>query len=524
MSRIKHIYIHGLFLLFIIFFISCDSNHNQTDETDIIKSDEPKIKYLYSQPQYPQIIEPLANSLLLPSGCIELTLDDDIFYFAPDISDADKDNFIDNQLELQNYLKQINIDISKINLYVLDDYTNRTESEEGKAFYGINTSGTYNQILTTLQLIYGDYTNYGFLFAAANHIAGELSWTQDDKIEYDPSLIQFLRDNPEYLSLAYPCFNEVYSTPEAIHYSKMLALLLYENVNEQSETTFAEQAQIFTEENNIEYTPVIYKFAYNGPSCPLKLKTEYFELFRNSSYIDEKQIIKYADNCLTDYKTVLQTLQTCDNNIKTVRNIFNISSKNIVKIYLYNKEIVNAKWVRDDSVAGFYSGNKDIFISTFIALLHEYVHYIFDELNGEMDKINNTGWNNEVLAYYYGSRLSDFNHIAYRNMYNGEYAEAKDWFVEYAGKEYTDNDDYLILCELYCYEYNKFTYDSSMSWYPMFAKYFVDTYGEDILIDAMLHPSKVEELTGKSFDDILADCKNNLIAKYSKIYDSANAA
>lgn len=64
---------------------------------------------------------------------------------------------------------------------------------------------SWEQVLTTIQVCLGDYTNYGYIYSLSNHVARDLQWICDDaSIENEKVFV----DDPSLLNLVYPCFSE----------------------------------------------------------------------------------------------------------------------------------------------------------------------------------------------------------------------------------------------------------------------------------------------------------------------------
>lgn len=114
--------------------------------------------------------------------------------------------------------------VSGISFRVLTDYSNWTDSENEIAYYGINSLRTWRQVLTTLQVAMGDYTNYGYLYALANYIAEECGWQQD---VYPETTIDILKNDSSLLNLVYPCFAENYTDAEYIAVCKTVSRKIF---------------------------------------------------------------------------------------------------------------------------------------------------------------------------------------------------------------------------------------------------------------------------------------------------------
>lgn len=133
-----------------------------------------------------------------------------------------------------------------------------------------------------VQACLGDYTNYGYLYALSNHIAAQIGWACDETPAADDAVFA---DDPSLISLVYPCFSEKYNAPERIDACRALAVQLLES----TEDVFSQQDFLAQQENFAQRhgagSPLTYlQFAYNGESCPLKMRCNYLEIFWDASF------------------------------------------------------------------------------------------------------------------------------------------------------------------------------------------------------------------------------------------------
>ncbi len=120
------------------------------------------------------------NTAFLMEGNVwQCTLEERNYEFDRTLEQEQRDRFISAQEQLCAYLKSNGLSTDGLVFRILKDSTNWTESDSQLAYFDIANTETWHQALTTVQAVLGDYTNYGYLYALCNRIAGELGWEQE---------------------------------------------------------------------------------------------------------------------------------------------------------------------------------------------------------------------------------------------------------------------------------------------------------------------------------------------------------
>ena len=105
--------------------------------------------------------------------------DDGNFYvFSEDESVANE--FVNAQRTLVAYLRSQGAHIDEMTYYGMDYGYSFSKSSKSSAYVSLSDIRSWQQVLVTLQTVWGDYTDYGYLFALSNAIAEELEWKTDD--------------------------------------------------------------------------------------------------------------------------------------------------------------------------------------------------------------------------------------------------------------------------------------------------------------------------------------------------------
>ena len=93
------------------------------------------------------------------------------------------DNFINTQRTLLHFLKDCGMDLRNLRYIVSDHEDSFSDSGKDTAYIAFSSQKTYRQVLATLHTLWGDYTDYGYVYAMANVIAEQLGRQTDSKID-----------------------------------------------------------------------------------------------------------------------------------------------------------------------------------------------------------------------------------------------------------------------------------------------------------------------------------------------------
>lgn len=486
--------------LFVVFFCcGCSSVAEQIPvEATLKPAPEPVYEY---EEVYLRLTEPCGTGFVLQENVCQAAVGSRTYQFVSSIPIEDRAAFIDGQERLCGLLEEHGISAAEKRFLVLPDYTNWTDSEKDVAYYGLNGLNSWQQALTTLQLALGDYTNYGYLYALADRLTAELDWRQDETAEASS-----LRD-PSSLNLVYPCFDEFYTPAEDIAACKALSKHLLAGLDDiWSEEAFLQARQHYAVEQGIVFTPTYLAFANYSPSCELKIRSKYLEIFRTNSFTED---VYYTRGCIAeDYMASLDGMirgfEWLEDYLTQLRETFEVDEPALLPVYLKD----DAGRYANMTYAAYFRPDKDGGSITGVGLpvmAHEYVHYLYWLRGGPSDPAYES-WINEVAACYYTypSEFETFYAIHRRNPDHMRKLE------EYIGEAFDEPADYIPFLRArhrsgvlqYPYRYYLIT---EYALRPVFGEYFVRTYGEDVFLDWVLAPSKSKALTGKTVDEIVDD-------------------
>ena len=450
---------------------------------------------------YVRFMEPCASGYLMQKNVPQTEAGGHLYRFEPSIPEERRSEFIGEQEKLCALLDRNGISTDGLCFFVLEDYPNRTECNNGTAYFGLGNAKSWEQVLTTVQLALGDYTNYGYLYALSDRLAEELSWRRDEIAETDAEL-----SDDSLLNLVYPCFDENYTAQEDIAVCKSLSVeLLAASEDPWSEESFLQTIRNRAAETGIDLQPTYIGFAYNGKSCPLKVRTRYLEVFKTDEFTENSSYTAgyYSEDFFSSPGSMIRAFSFLDENLNKLSETFGVEDPSLLPVFMRDYA-ANTPYFE---AGGIYRQDKDggyVISLDLTNLPHEYVHYLYYLSGGTADP-GYKSWINEVAACYYTyPRLYELSHIDYENSHQLSLVKKT------IGEPYDEPTDYIRLIRTlfrnndneYPYKYYVITaYDLREA----FGEYFVRTYGEECFIEWLKAPSKVKKLTGRTVDEILDD-------------------
>ena len=448
---------------------------------------------------YQRIQEPYSPEFAFRGNMLHTVVGKRTYEFTPAIPEEQRNAFVSAQEKLCALLQAHGVSTDGLTFRILADYRNWTDSENKAAYYGSGTAETWEQVLTTLQAALGDYTNYGYLYALADEIAGELDW-QRDAVESDG----FLEDS-SLLNLVYPCFDEAYTTPRDIASCKAVAKELLSGLeNAWSEEEFLRSRAVYAQSHGLDFDPTYITFAFYSSSCPLKLKTHSLEVFRDYTYVQDSYVaVGYVtEDYFASTKKIVDTFQWLDEQLASLRETFRVQEAQIIPVQLKDSigESGNLSYIGYFNVRNESCG---IYAKTVLCLGHEYVHYLTWLRYGSGDPAYEM-WMGEALAYYYSLGMAF--ELDYLRGTNAD----PDWMAgveALIGEPFDEPMDHIRYLRKSLRREENVSYRYYLQTENLvcgaFGEYFVRIYGEEAFLQSMLTPSRVQEITGRTMDEIV---------------------
>lgn len=422
------------------------------------------------------------------SGTVYQTeLDGNLYQFSSDISDIGRASFIASQQSILSLIPQI----SGVSFRVLYDYPNRCDSEAAAGYFDIMKLNTWEQVLTTLQLCYGQSVNYGYVYAMANDIAARLGWETDGS----SAAPEVFREQPEMLNLVYPCFMDMFCDEVQISAAKALSIELYSRMEDPfaGEEAYMCQIEAYAQEQGIEFTPTDVRFWYCGENCPLRFETDHLTVSIDNTFEQDLAVEGgYALDWTRSVAALLNEAQLRDRQIGVYREALPYGGDEKIPVRLNSDE------------TGYYRNYKSINATSMQAIPYYYGYYLYFLANPEYS--NADAWMAEALnSYYYSEIWLERRQVMVEN--GSSNMKMEDFhgvgmltdfsqMVEYWENKYRENPEPSIVNSL-----RKGSNDAACS----FTAYLVANYGEENMKTILLWPSTAVELTGKTMDGLLEE-------------------
>lgn len=445
------------------------------------------------------------------------TTTDDGTFFCYTEDPAQADGFVYAQRTLLRFLRDKGTATLRMDFYATHYDDSFSESSEKAAYIALSDVKTWRQVLVTLQTLWGDYVEYGYVYALSNAIAAELGW-QTDAV---PTVKQadmdaFFIANPDAVQLLYPSFTTEYATEETVSCCKALSVQLFEkadwttalstSVGAQLQEYYA-QVNSYAEKLGIPFARQTCGYAYYGQRIPLRIQTSYAIHYVDSGYTDRYR--QYYGDYFSDYVSVYATAEVLDQEIRAAVTGLGLEE---------DAERIRVNWISEDSAEQKYSDNfkgeyifatQTVNLRTMDLCLFEYAQYLENLLNPD---VNNT-WQVQAFCdlvasdtryYWYGMTETISKSPVYIELV-GMLSGSPDL----SGRDfYNEVND--ILCYINGFQLGSSGYNTIQS----MERYLVDLYGRSTATDILLYPEKVETVTGKNWDTLADEWEQMIRAKY----------
>ncbi len=463
-----------------------------------------------------------------------LTDTEDGQFFCMTVDTNSADEFVNAQRTLLLFLQEHGVNTEKLTYYATDYDDSFSDSKSGRAYITLSAVKSYQQVLITLQTLWGDFIDYGYIYALSNAIADHLGWQVDAvKTLEDSYLNDFFKHNPNAITLLYPCFTTEYTSNEMVGNCKTLSRKLLTNFNWISSIGHPIEEQLhdyklliadYAAKIGVPYSPQTCGYAYYGKNIPLRILTSYAELVVDRNYSDfYSDDLEEYDGYFSGYESIYQTANLIDTEISTAIKQFHLEEKaGVIAINWLSKE--SAKALHGKELVNHYNSYlQEVVVTTINGYLHEYYHHIEHLLNDELGQC----WQSQAFCEI-GRSNSYYSLISMES----PFTNIKQWadvFYSFTGRAYQPGvDDYFEAYDILCYITNEYVIDyyNGRNALNSFVHYLIDNYGEDITCNLLLFPDSAEELTQKTWEELEVAWKSNLESKYKgcQIPDWVNRA
>ena len=439
------------------------------------------------------------------------------------------DAFVNAQHKLMRFLKDNGVAIRELNYVAncLDD--SFSESTKDSAYIAHSATETWKQVLVTLQTLWGDYTDYGYVYAMSNVIAYQLEWETDTGWKINPSetieidnVDACFRSHPEAISLLYPVFTQRYTAADKTDkYAKLLSCILLDQIDwkdalkkpiETQLDDFAELIQGYAEKIGVTYSRPTCGYAYRGQYLPLCIQTTYVTHIIDHGYQDHNS--NMFEDYFSDYTSIYQTAELMDREVVEAIERFGLEDRagNFTINWLSEKS-AKARFGRS-RVNTAYTLLGESYVTTSYLYLYQYYTHIAYLMNP--DSVNAKSWHTIGFCDI-GRSYSWYSRYGTEQMVtqDPEMAEA---FYSYTGHSYQgDMESYFEAHDVWTYELGDYSLENLTDGSPVtsFTYYLIRNYGEDAVCNLLLYPDTVMEVTGTTWEVLQNAWKESILNKYT---------
>jgi len=315
-----------------------------------------------------------------------------------------------------------------------------------------------------------------------------------------------LSEDPERLSLVYPCFISPYSSPEQIETAKILALQIYESPDTTpNEDAFITKISAYAEKHNVPYHETYLRFANGGNSVPLIIRTKYVEEWVTDDFDTDSFYMTIAipdfSNWQKNISEMVRIREVSDSDIEYARNVLEFDDATRKTVIYYQMKLT-------DTYSGYYDPiNNRVYVSSAVIICHEYIHYMHRTTVGDIRF--DDSYRGESFACYFSANMD---YEAYKYAVAAEETEGHILTKEEYFEELKDlNTEQVASMDASPTKELKKN-DGWYGKYYSFSMYLVDLYGEYDFAQLMMFPERSDEIVGKPFDEIVADWDNYVSA------------
>ena len=399
---------------------------------------------------------------------------------------------------------------------------------------------SFDTVLHSLFSLYESKANYGLIYGLATSISIELGYIEEDEWPTEEVILFFLHeDRDDLMDLTYPTFSESYTGRRVINFVKQLSnhfirfiiknydihkinnLLLISDYDE-FESRYKLLVNEFILANGLEYEVSINKhpifFDRNPRNFYSVWYTKHAKYFLHKSYRSASIDSRFIGNFLmSNYQELKENIYRFEDDMYEKDPLFKVDSIDYhdLKVYILGSGEMN-----------YYNRGGGIFLRSVMSLSHEYIHYLTIPYIGYSAKDD---WLRETVAHYYGHDFY-YKDEYYERKYLGRsdssvrsqtmsdaaqmFREIYDREIDYSKDRYELNDIYIYLVDDYSSVYQVYDHSRSGFQYISMVHYFIETYGEEIYFKAFTDSSLINELTNKSWPEIISDWEMYIKLKY----------
>ena len=446
---------------------------------------------------------------------------EDGFFVCMTTDKAQANSFINAQRTLLHFLQDNGVALRELNYVAINFDDNFSESAKNTAYIALSSTETWQQVLVTLQALWGDYTDYGYVYAMANAIASHLGWeTEALQTAEHSAMDAFFCENPQALNLLYPAFTARYATEETVWYSKSLSLDLFEHIdlwdilNKPIETQLDEFEVLlhgYSEKIGASFSRQVCGYAYRGPYLPLCIQATYATHIVDHGYKDYHSDI--FEDYFNDYVTIYQTAEILDAEIVEAVERFGLEDcAGNISINWLSEYSAMTKFAKRH-VNTCYVLRQEAYVTTISLYLHAYYYHIEHLINPDSE----ISWQTSAFCEI-GRSYSRYALYATEKTFtqNSKWAEL---FCSFTGHTYQAGvENYFEAFDVLSYALNddfSLDYHRDGAFLNSFTYYLIKDFGENAITSLMMFPDTVIDVTGKTWETLENEWKQSIMDKYA---------
>lgn len=448
------------------------------------------------------------------------TTDDGTFYcMTTDKNQAN--DFIVAQRTLLRFLGQKGMQVSALKYYATDYDDSFSKSGDGAAYIAFSAVRSWQQVLVTLQTLLGDYTDYGYVWALSNAIAGEMGWTTSAAATVDQAAMDaFFAAEPAAVNLLYPNFTTLYASQQSVDCCQALAASLMKTmdwhatmakpVEQQLEswyglvTSYANSIAVSFNRQGIGY-------AYYSQRIPLRIMTQYAEHYVDAAFYDASSI---HGDIFYNVEKIYETAHTFDQEISNVVARLDLKEAvGVLPIYWISGENA-AQRFNPNFKLRYVSGRDGMYVSYPSLYMNGYYQHILAKADINLGR----SWQSNALGELLRSE-SAFAQSGYASSFRDDERLAA-LFYKCTGHYYGEGTrDYFVVMDILCYVDGLFALNPSdpLAGATSIAGYLVKNYGEAETHLMLLGILDVKRATSKTWDELIVEWEQHIRATYAHV-------
>lgn len=446
---------------------------------------------------------------------------DDGTFYCMTADKAQANDFIVAQRTLLRFLRTKGMQIGERKYYATDYEDSFSKSNDDAAYIAFSAVRTWQQVLVTLQSIWGDYTDYGYVWALSNAIAQEMGWeTAEVPAVEQASMDAFFVANPAAVNLLYPNFTTLYASQETVDHCQALSSQLLGSMDwnaamaksiEQQLESWYELVAHYANSISLDFDRQSIGYAYYSQRIPLRIKMQYTEHFVDATFSDSGDT--YSD-IFSNAVEIYNTANTLNEEISNAVACLSLQEKaGLLPVY----------WISGESAAQRFSENFKLrYISAVDGLYVRYPSFYlfgyYQHLIAKSETNLGRSWQTNALGEL-GRSKSVFAQSSWAKTFQ-DYGYPADLFYQCTGRNYTGSiEDYFEAMDVTCYIEENFALQAtdplagstSMGWY------LVNLYGEAQTQQMLLGIQDVTAVTGKTWNELAAEWEQHIRDKYAHV-------